>query len=125
MNLRHDSSQPWQLSIGSEMEQLVQEAQERFPILNEDVQLEEWALFHKALADETRLKIIALLLVKDVCLCEIVDGLKIPTSTINHHLKILERGGVIEGRREGKFAVYAINQNKSELLPFTRSELAK
>jgi ArsR family transcriptional regulator, lead/cadmium/zinc/bismuth-responsive transcriptional repressor len=112
--------QPWHLSIGEEVEEVVRAAERTYPILTQDEQLEELALFHKALGDETRLKIVGMLLVQDVCLCEIVEGLRIPTSTINHHLKILERGGVIEGRREGKFTVYSLEKNKLDRIPFAQ-----
>ncbi|MCF8565896.1 metalloregulator ArsR/SmtB family transcription factor [Alicyclobacillus tolerans] len=110
------------MSVGDEIEQVVRVAERSYPILSRKSQLEELALFYKALGDETRLKIVAMLLVQDVCLCEIVEGLKIPTSTINHHLKILERGGVIEGRREGKFTVYSIDQRKLDRVPFVQHE---
>ncbi|WP_233096222.1 helix-turn-helix transcriptional regulator [Alicyclobacillus sp. SO9] len=63
-----------------------------------------------------------MLLVQNVCLCEIVEGLQIPTSTINHHLKILERGGVIKGRREGKFTVYSLDETKLDRMPLVHHE---
>ncbi|QSO47749.1 ArsR/SmtB family transcription factor [Alicyclobacillus mengziensis] len=110
------------MSVGEEVEEVVRVAEKKYPIVTRESELEQLALFHKALGDETRLKILAMLLVQDVCLCEIVDGLKIPTSTINHHLKILERGGVIEGRREGKFTVYSIDPTKLDRIPFVQHE---
>lgn len=110
------------MSVGEEIEKVVKVAERTYPVLTHAAKLEELALFHKALGDETRLKIVGMLLVQDACLCEVVDGLQIPTSTINHHLKILERGGVIEGRREGKFTVYAINQTKLNQLPLVQHE---
>ncbi|PWI54268.1 ArsR/SmtB family transcription factor [Sulfoacidibacillus thermotolerans] len=122
MGIQNGRFQPWQLSVGEEIEQVVRVAERKYPILTQDSELEQWAFFHKALGDETRLRIVAMLLVQDVCLCEIVEGLQIPTSTINHHLKILERGGVIEGRREGKFTVYAIDQKKRNLIPLHHGE---
>lgn len=112
------------MSIGEEIEQVVRVAERTYPILTQDSELEQLALFHKALGDETRLKIVAMLLVQDVCLCEIVEGLKIPTSTINHHLKILERGGVITGRREGKFTVYSIDEKKTDRSSFVEKQLS-
>ena len=118
----NDRFQPWQLSVGEEIEEVVRVAERTYPILTQDTELEELALFHKALGDKTRLKIVGMLLVQDVCLCEIVEGLQIPTSTINHHLKILERGGVIEGRREGKFTVYSLDETKLDRIPLVHHE---
>ena len=110
------------MSVGEEIEEVVRVVEKKYPIITRESELEQLALFHKALGDETRLKIVAMLLVQDVCLCEIVEGLKIPTSTINHHLKILERGGLIEGRREGKFTVYSIDQTKLHRIPFVQHD---
>jgi DNA-binding transcriptional ArsR family regulator len=101
----------WQLSSQGEILQLLHTASQKLPILNQDSDLQQLALFYKALGDETRLKIIGLLLVQDVCLCEIVEALQVPASTVNHHLRILERGGIREGRREGKFTIYSLMNN--------------
>ena len=72
--------------------------------------------FYKALGDETRLRIIGMLLIDNLCMCEIVSGLDIPTSTISHHLKLLERGNVIRSQKEGRYTVYYLN--KETVLPF-------
>ncbi|WP_010174568.1 ArsR/SmtB family transcription factor [Bacillus coahuilensis] len=63
-------------------------------------------------ADETRLKIISLLWIDDMCMCEIVEALNGANSTISHHLKIMEKVKVIISNREGKFTIYSINKEK-------------
>ncbi|MDF2904646.1 MAG: winged helix-turn-helix transcriptional regulator [Bacillus sp. (in: firmicutes)] len=45
-------------------------------------------------------------------MCEIVSVLNGASSTINHHLKIMEKGKIIESRREGKFTIYHLNKEK-------------
>ncbi|WP_275896252.1 ArsR/SmtB family transcription factor [Paraliobacillus sediminis] len=73
--------------------------------------MKEKADFFKALGDETRIRIIGMLLIDNLCMCEIVAGLDVPTSTISHHLKILERGNVIESQKEGRYTVYYLNKD--------------
>ena len=48
------------------------------------------ALF-KALADETRLRILGLLLAGEVCVCDIHESLKIPQPKVSRHLAYLRR----------------------------------
>lgn len=99
-----------------ETQAIVQQSLKKIPLLINDDQLLETAEFFKALGDETRIRIIGMLSVDDLCMCEIVSGLQIPTSTISHHLKLLERGKVIQSRKEGRFTVFSLNRD--EVLPF-------
>jgi DNA-binding transcriptional ArsR family regulator len=63
----------------------------------------------RALGDPTRLRVLALLNVCDLCLCELVDALQAAESTLVHHLRVLEQGGLITVRREGKFTYFRAN----------------
>lgn len=62
----------------------------------------------KALADETRLRILESLLVEEKCVTEIVRELGCPQPHVSHHLRILRDSGVVEGIREGKQVCYRI-----------------
>jgi ArsR family transcriptional regulator len=62
----------------------------------------------KALADPTRLRIVAILLRSEVCVCELVSSLKMEQSRISHQLRILRDADIVEDRRDGKWIVYAI-----------------
>lgn len=62
----------------------------------------------KALADETRLKIIEFLLDGEKCVCEIFPHVKRTQSTTSIQLGKLERLGVLKSRREGKKILYSI-----------------
>jgi ArsR family transcriptional regulator, lead/cadmium/zinc/bismuth-responsive transcriptional repressor len=94
-----------------ETKEIVKKSEDLFPMLNYNEDRNERAEFFKALGDETRLRIIGMLAIDDLCMCEIVSGLEVPSSTISHHLKLLERGKVIESRKEGRFTVYRLNKN--------------
>lgn len=62
----------------------------------------------KMLADETRFRILELLLNGEACVCEIFPKVKKTQSTVSIHLGKLERAGLIESRREGKKVFYKI-----------------
>lgn len=95
-----------------EMQEIRQLAEKQFPTIYDQKELEDLSLFFKSLGDETRLKILALLWMDDMCMCEIVSGLSAAPSTINHHLKIMEKGKIIRSKREGKFTIYSLNKDK-------------
>lgn len=67
----------------------------------------------KALADETRLRIISLLLNHgELCVCEIMAALAAPQSTISRHLSWLRTSGLIDGRRRGVWIYYRIVEDE-------------
>ena len=63
-------------------------------------------------ADKTRLIILELLADEELCSCEIMAALGLTEPTTSHHLGILERSGLIEARREGKWVFYRITNPK-------------
>jgi ArsR family transcriptional regulator len=62
----------------------------------------------KALADRTRLRILALLGNNEVCVCHIHDSLGLPQPTVSRHLAYLRRSGLVAARREGVWMHYRI-----------------
>lgn len=58
----------------------------------------------RALADETRLKIFALLTKDELCVCEIEDVLGLPQSLVSNHLAVLRRAGLVKARRDAEDA---------------------
>nr|WP_210364801.1 metalloregulator ArsR/SmtB family transcription factor [Bacillus sp. REN3] len=98
------------------MAEILEEAKRDWPIAAAESELEVFASFFKGLSDETRLKIMAMLLNHDLCMCEITSALKAAPSTISHHLRILEKGKVIHSRREGKFTIYSLDEQAGKLL---------
>lgn len=100
----------WSLKSNDEMCCLKKKAENEFPMFEMSKDLVNASNFFKGLADETRLKIIFLLLLEDLCMCEIVAALNGASSTISHHLKVMEKGGVIESRREGKYTIYSLKK---------------
>jgi len=62
----------------------------------------------KALADKTRLRILKLLEVREMCVCEIMLALGLTQPTASHHLGILENAGLVKAEKEGKWVFYSI-----------------
>jgi hypothetical protein len=63
----------------------------------------------KALADETRLQILALLQGRELYAQEIVDQLDITQPAVSRHLGLLTAAGVLRVRREGNARYYSVN----------------
>ena len=68
--------------------------------------------FAKALADETRQKIMSLCCCKWLSVGEIVDALHVSQPTVSHHLSILRTAGLVDSRRKGKQVFYSLNQEQ-------------
>ena len=64
----------------------------------------------KALSDETRVRILKLLLERECCVCEVMQALQISQSRASRNLGILQDTGFIKARRNGLWVVYSINE---------------
>jgi len=73
--------------------------------------MEKIVAFGKLVSDPTRLKIIKLLIVQPLCVCELMEVLKINQSCISQHLTILKQHQLLKSQREGKWVVYEIDSN--------------
>ena len=63
---------------------------------------------YKALSDPTRLRMLALLVEGEVCVCEIHDTLRLPQPTASRHLAFLRRTGLVEARRDATWMYYRL-----------------
>ena len=63
--------------------------------------MKEAVTLFKAMSDETRLRILAMLTHGELCVCQIEAILRMPQSKISRHLMILRYAGLVSGRREG------------------------
>jgi ArsR family transcriptional regulator len=68
--------------------------------------------FAKALADETRQKIMALCCCQEISVNDIVSQLDVAQPTVSHHLKILRQAGLVRATRRGKEIYYSLNQDR-------------
>jgi len=69
-------------------------------------------LFSKALADETRQKIMTLCCCRWLNVGEIVESMQVSQPTVSHHLSLLRSAGLVSVRREGKQVYYTLDQTR-------------
>jgi ArsR family transcriptional regulator len=67
--------------------------------------------FCKALADDTRQRILVMLSEREMCVSDIVDAFDMSQPTISHHLSILKQFKLVTSRKEGKQVFYAVNHD--------------
>ena len=67
--------------------------------------------FCKALADDTRQRILEMLLEGERSVGNIADAFTVSQPTISHHLNVLKQFGLVTSRKEGKQVFYAINRD--------------
>ena len=77
----------------------------------------------KAFSDETRLRILNLLLVRECCVCEVMQVLNISQTRASRNLNLLYNAGFLKVRREGLWAYYSIEKSevKNYLSSFLRA----
>jgi ArsR family transcriptional regulator, arsenate/arsenite/antimonite-responsive transcriptional repressor len=73
------------------------------------------ARIFKALSDETRLRILLLLLSGELCVCEVMGVLDLPQSTASRHLAYLRNAGWVLDRRQGVWMYYRLNDDGQPL----------
>ena len=75
----------------------------------------------QALADSTRLRILALLEGGEVCVCHIHESLGLPQSKVSRHLAYLRRAGLVEGRKQGLWVHYRLARRGEPIDTLTAS----
>ena len=78
--------------------------------------------FFKALADEKRIRIIKLLMNKEMCICELMVCLDMTQPNLSHHIQILENVGIVQRKKKGKWAYCSI-ADKTEIEKLTDLDL--
>ena len=65
----------------------------------------------KAIADETRMKILTLLLRHNYCVRALANELELTEATISQHLKVLREAGLLIGEKHGYFRHYSVERS--------------
>src|SRR5512143_2642434 len=68
----------------------------------------------KALGDETRLRIVALLSHGELCVCHLQEALGLSQPAVSRHLGVLRAAGVVTDRRERKWVYYRLVRQPSD-----------
>ncbi len=77
-------------------------------LLPSDACTNKLALYFQNFSDQTRIKILSALAIKDLCVNDLSKILNINQTTISHQLRTLKDQEVVDYRREGKVLIYRI-----------------
>jgi DNA-binding transcriptional ArsR family regulator len=78
--------------------------------------MKEFLTTLKALADETRLKLIRLILHQDLCGKALAQQLGISEAAVSQHLNVLKEAGVVQAEKRGYWTHYSIEKNALEMV---------
>ncbi len=92
---------------------------------------EDLAEVYKALADKTRLHMLALVGQEELCVCELVSILGLSQPAVSQHLRKLRQAGLIKERKNAQWVFYRLDEGTSfplladiiRELPDVRSEI--
>ena len=99
------------------------ETAENRPVINNDLvetmsqrlidekSLMNLADFFKLFSDESRLKILYLLTMNEMCVSDIAATLDMNQSTVSHQLKILRNSRIVKYRRDAKIVYYSLDDD--------------
>lgn len=79
----------------------------------------------KALSDETRLRMMKLLLERECCVCEIMQALNISQSRASRNLGILQDAGFLKARRDGTWIIYSVDSQTANRHAISLTELLR
>jgi DNA-binding transcriptional ArsR family regulator len=65
----------------------------------------------KAMADENRARILLFLRDDELCVCQVIEMLRLAPSTVSKHLSILHRAGLIKARKDGRWSYYRLSRH--------------
>lgn len=69
---------------------------------------------YKALSDQNRLKILDILTGGETCACKLLEELNVTQPTLSHHMMVLQRAGLVNARKDGKWVHYSIDPKSFE-----------
>ncbi|WP_458404155.1 ArsR/SmtB family transcription factor [Methanobrevibacter sp.] len=91
----------------------VERVKERMILEEEYSDLSE---FFKIFGNPTRLKIISLLCIEDLCVCDICEALDLNQTTVSNQLRILRANNIVKYQKEGKMARYSLTDLHIEMI---------
>jgi ArsR family transcriptional regulator len=78
--------------------------------------MKELVLATRAFADPSRVRILAALRERELCVCELCDALAATQSTLSTHLQVIRNAGLVSARKQGKWMYYAITPDAKRLV---------
>ena len=99
--------------VFSSHEDVIERVQTR---MIEEEQYSELAEFFKLFGNPTRLKILSLLAIEDLCVCDICEALDLNQTTVSNQLRILRANNIVKYQKEGKMARYSLTDLHIEMI---------
>ena len=90
-----------------------------------DLEVRPLTRLFRALGDETRLRIVALLSHGELCVCHLEKALDLSQPNASRQLGILKSAGVVDSRREGTWVYYALAEQEHETVKRALSVLTR
>ena len=84
-------------------------------ILTED-EYSDLSEFFKIFGNPTRLKIISLLSIEDLCVCDICEALELNQNAVSNQLRVLRAQNIVKYEKEGKSARYSLTDFHVEMI---------
>jgi ArsR family transcriptional regulator len=78
--------------------------------------MNEAVAFFRAIADETRWRIVSRVIDQALCVCELAEILGMPQSSVSSHVQIIRKAGMLESETCGKWTYFRITQEQHALL---------
>ncbi|HSJ01427.1 MAG: ArsR/SmtB family transcription factor [Verrucomicrobium sp.] len=78
--------------------------------------MNNFVAFAHALADETRLRIVHLVLKEALCVCELADILEMPQSSVSSHVQVIRKAGLLDSEKRGKWVYYRMESRHRKLV---------
>lgn len=72
---------------------------------------EKTSVLLKAMADPNRMKIIDLLSAGELCACEVLAHFDFTQPTLSHHMKVLEKVGIVSVSKQGTWHYYTLRED--------------
>ncbi|MBP3619680.1 MAG: winged helix-turn-helix transcriptional regulator [Clostridia bacterium] len=93
-------------------------------LLPDDGSVNKLALYFQNFADQTRIRILSALSLRELCVNDLSNLLDINQTTVSHQLKMLKDQNVVDCRREGKIIVYYLKTSSvNEMMMYAVKEL--
>ncbi len=83
--------------------------------------MDQFLAVAKALSDRSRVRALMFLRGGELCLCQIIEMLGLAPSTVSKHMAVLQRAGLVLGRKEGRWTHYGLADRSAA--PAVRSGL--
>jgi len=100
-------------AVKEELEETLQNLKAQLP---KDKELENSSKIFAGLSHPLRLKMALLLLIKDQCVCELVQLTENKPNLVSHHLAVMRKSGLIAAYMKANWKYYRLKENVIPLL---------